>query len=94
LATFGRLRCEHCAARLICSRKNEVVVGVQRYILDRNLTPGDMTACPQFYYSYAAQQIQRPPIRCVVFGESNQSVEAAHELGMKCVVVTGASGWR
>lgn len=43
----------------------------------------------EFYYSYASQQIQRPPIRCIVFGESNQSVEAAHELGMKCVVVTG-----
>ncbi|EFJ41744.1 hypothetical protein VOLCADRAFT_84030 [Volvox carteri f. nagariensis] len=43
----------------------------------------------EFYYAYAASKIQRPPIRCVVVGESNTSVEAAHELGMKCVVVTG-----
>ncbi len=43
----------------------------------------------EYYLSYAAQQIQRPPMRCVVFGESNTSVEAAHELGMKSVVVTG-----
>lgn len=43
----------------------------------------------EYYYSYASQLIQRPPIRCVVVGESNTSVEAAHELGMKCVVVTG-----
>ena len=43
----------------------------------------------EFYYAYAAQRIQRPPIRCVVVGESNTTVEAAHELGMKCVVVTG-----
>eukprot|EP00199_Chlamydomonas_sp_CCMP681_P002918 CAMPEP_0119105970 /NCGR_PEP_ID=MMETSP1180-20130426/3791_1 /TAXON_ID=3052 ORGANISM="Chlamydomonas cf sp, Strain CCMP681" /NCGR_SAMPLE_ID=MMETSP1180 /ASSEMBLY_ACC=CAM_ASM_000741 /LENGTH=311 /DNA_ID=CAMNT_0007091173 /DNA_START=124 /DNA_END=1059 /DNA_ORIENTATION=+ len=52
---------------------------------------GEDSGAPEveFYFSYAAQQIQRPPIRCVVFCESNQSVEAAHELGMKCVVVTG-----
>ncbi|GLI69210.1 hypothetical protein VaNZ11_013783, partial [Volvox africanus] len=43
----------------------------------------------EYYYAYAASKIQRPPIRCVVVGESNTSVEAAHELGMKCVVVTG-----
>jgi len=43
----------------------------------------------EFYYSYASQSIQRPPIRCVVVGESNIAVEGAHELGMKCVVVTG-----
>lgn len=43
----------------------------------------------EFYLAYAAQRIQRPPARCVVVGESNSSVEAAHELGMKCIVVTG-----
>lgn len=43
----------------------------------------------EFYYSYASQALQRPPIRCVVLGSSNTSVEGAHELGMKCVVVTG-----
>lgn len=38
----------------------------------------------EFYYSYASQQIQRPPIRCVVFGESNIAVRdfsvSAHEI--------------
>jgi hypothetical protein len=28
-------------------------------------------------------------MRCIVIGESNTSVEAAHELGMKCVVLSG-----
>ena len=32
---------------------------------------------------------QRPPMRCIVIGESNTSVEAAHELGMKCIIVSG-----
>lgn len=41
------------------------------------------------YFVIAAQQIQRPFMRCVVVGDSNKSVEAAHELGMKSVVVTG-----
>lgn len=43
----------------------------------------------EWYFMYAAQQIQRPPMRCIVIGESNTSVEAAHELGMKCVVLSG-----
>eukprot|EP00891_Asterochloris_glomerata_P007008 jgi/Astpho2/7008/Aster-01862 len=40
-------------------------------------------------YLYAAQQLQRPPVRCVVVGNSNQSVEAARECGMASVVVAG-----
>ncbi|KAK9806140.1 hypothetical protein WJX72_003083 [[Myrmecia] bisecta] len=40
-------------------------------------------------YVYAAQQLGRPPVRCVVIGNSNQSVEAARECGMQCVVVAG-----
>ncbi|KAL4538976.1 hypothetical protein Ndes2526B_g02753 [Nannochloris sp. 'desiccata'] len=40
-------------------------------------------------YLYAAQRIDRPPVRCVVVGTSNLSVEAAHEVGMKCVAVAG-----
>jgi beta-phosphoglucomutase-like phosphatase (HAD superfamily) len=43
----------------------------------------------EWYFMYAAQQIQRPPMRCIVIGESNTTVEAAHELGMKCIVVAG-----
>lgn len=41
-------------------------------------------------YLYAAQRLNRPPFRCVVVGNSNASVEAAHEVGMKCVVVAGS----
>jgi beta-phosphoglucomutase-like phosphatase (HAD superfamily) len=31
-------------------------------------------------YLYAAQRLQRPPMRCVVIGSSNLSIEAAHEV--------------
>lgn len=40
-------------------------------------------------YMAAAQQLRRPPLRCVVVGDSNRSLEAARELGMKSVAVTG-----
>ena len=40
-------------------------------------------------YLYAAQRMGRPPLRCVVVGTSNLSVEAAHEVGMQCVAVAG-----
>ncbi|EFN55532.1 hypothetical protein CHLNCDRAFT_23377, partial [Chlorella variabilis] len=40
-------------------------------------------------YLYAAQKMQRPPLRCVVIGSSNLSIEAAHEVGMKCVALAG-----
>lgn len=40
-------------------------------------------------YLYAAQRMQRPPVRCVVIGSSNLSIEAAHEVGMKCVALAG-----
>eukprot|EP00879_Flechtneria_rotunda_P003101 GHRR01003322.1.p2 GENE.GHRR01003322.1~~GHRR01003322.1.p2 ORF type:complete len:135 (+),score=42.34 GHRR01003322.1:268-672(+) len=43
----------------------------------------------EYYYITAANQIQRPFVRCIVVGDSNRSVEAAHELGMKSVIVTG-----
>lgn len=47
------------------------------------------TAEVEYYYMTAAQQLQRPFVRCVVVGDNNRSVEAAHELGMKSVIVTG-----
>lgn len=31
-------------------------------------------------YLYAAQKMARPPVRCVVIGSSNLSIEAAHEV--------------
>ena len=76
--------------------ESKVKDGLQRHNLaqyfDAVVTAEDSgSAEVEFYYAYAASKIQRPPIRCVVVGESNTSVEAAHELGMKCVVVTGAS---
>jgi beta-phosphoglucomutase-like phosphatase (HAD superfamily) len=43
----------------------------------------------ELYYLTAAHQLQRPFVRCIVVGDSNRSVEAAHELGMKSVIVTG-----
>ncbi len=77
----------------------KVKEGLQRHNLaqyfDAVVTAEDSgSAEVEFYYAFAASKIQRPPIRCVVVGESNTSVEAAHELGMKCVVVTGASEFR
>ncbi|CAN1184200.1 5-amino-6-(5-phospho-D-ribitylamino)uracil phosphatase, chloroplastic [Linum perenne] len=38
-------------------------------------------------FIYAAQLLQFIPERCIVFGNSNQTVEAAHEVRMKCVAV-------
>lgn len=38
-------------------------------------------------YVYAAQHLQFLPERCIVFGNSNQTVEAAHDARMKCVAV-------
>lgn len=47
------------------------------------------TADLEVSYLTAAHQLQRPPLRCIVIGDSNRSVEAAHELGAKSVVLTG-----
>lgn len=38
-------------------------------------------------YIYAAQLLKFIPERCIVFGNSNQTVEAAHDARMKCVAV-------
>ncbi|KAF5726748.1 hypothetical protein HS088_TW22G00430 [Tripterygium wilfordii] len=38
-------------------------------------------------FSYAAQLLKFIPERCIVFGNSNQTVEAAHDAQMKCVAV-------
>jgi HAD superfamily hydrolase (TIGR01509 family) len=40
-------------------------------------------------YLVAAQRLGRPPLRCVVVGAANASVEAAHEVGMRAVAVAG-----
>lgn len=44
----------------------------------------------ELYYAYASQLIARPHARCVVVGESNTAVEAAHELGMKVIIMAGS----
>lgn len=38
-------------------------------------------------FVYAAQLLKFIPERCIVFGNSNQTVEAAHDAKMKCVAV-------
>lgn len=38
-------------------------------------------------FVYAAQLLSFIPERCIVFGNSNQTVEAAHDARMKCVAV-------
>lgn len=38
-------------------------------------------------FAYAAQLLQYIPERCIVFGNSNQTVEAAHDAQMKCIAV-------
>ncbi|KAJ8768479.1 hypothetical protein K2173_022568 [Erythroxylum novogranatense] len=38
-------------------------------------------------FIYAAELLQFIPERCIVFGNSNQTVEAAHDVRMKCVAV-------
>lgn len=38
-------------------------------------------------FVYAAQLLKFIPERCIVFGNSNQTVEAAHDAQMKCVAV-------
>lgn len=43
----------------------------------------------EWYFMYSAQRIGRPPMRCIVVGESNVTVEASRELGMKSVVIAG-----
>eukprot|EP00798_Chlamydomonas_sp_ICE-L_P007855 gene7855-1062_t len=43
----------------------------------------------EYYYMHAASRMQRPPMRCIVVGESNSSVEGAHELGMQSLIPAG-----
>ncbi|MBA0778015.1 hypothetical protein Gotri_005951 [Gossypium trilobum] len=38
-------------------------------------------------FVYAAQLLKFIPERCIVFGNSNQTVEAAHDAWMKCVTI-------
>lgn len=36
-------------------------------------------------YLYAAHRMERPPQRCVVIGNSNSSIEAAHEVRSRLI---------
>eukprot|EP00250_Pteridium_aquilinum_P008922 c18308_g2_i1 orf=3-314(+) len=40
-------------------------------------------------YMYAAQRLNMIPERCIVIGNSNSSVEAAHDSFMKCIAMAG-----
>ncbi|KAF3792612.1 Phosphorylated carbohydrates phosphatase [Nymphaea thermarum] len=40
-------------------------------------------------FSYASQLLNLIPERCIVFGNSNSTVEAAHDAKMKCIAVAG-----
>ncbi len=44
------------------------------------LTEGYCCGPPAAPVPRALQKIQRPPVRCVVIGNSNLSIEAAHEV--------------
>eukprot|EP00898_Chlorokybus_atmophyticus_P005416 jgi/Chlat1/5876/Chrsp4S06383 len=44
---------------------------------------------PELYLA-AARMLERPPERCIVLGNGNTAVEAAHECGMKCVAVANS----
>ena len=46
----------------------------------------------EFMYGCAAQRIERPPMRCAVIGDSNVSVEAAHELVSRTPIAFRISG--
>eukprot|EP00798_Chlamydomonas_sp_ICE-L_P013972 gene13972-19915_t len=80
---------------LVCPMtESKVKEALQRHGLsdafDAVVTAEDSGAAEvEFLYMIAASQLQRPPMRTIVVGESNTSVEAAHELGMKCVIPTG-----
>lgn len=56
------------------------------------IVTGEDSGAPEleFYYMMAAAQLGRPAVRCIVLGDSNRSVEAARELGMKSVIVAGS----
>lgn len=80
----------------ICSTETSMVRdglkyhGLEKYVSEV-VAADDVYRCrpdPEAY-AYAAQKIDRPPVRCIVFGICNQSVEAAHDCGMQCVAVAG-----
>lgn len=74
--------------------EKKVNEGLQRHNLAHyfdSVVAAEDSGAPEveFTLAYAAQQIARPPARCVVIGDSTASVETAHELGMKCIVISG-----
>eukprot|EP00955_Chlamydomonas_euryale_P014450 155396-Chlamydomonas_euryale.AAC.11 len=60
-------------------------------VLVNNTVTGDDGGATEveWYFMDAAQQIQRPPMRCILIGSSSTSIEVARELGMKVVIVAG-----
>lgn len=87
---------QHNIPVAVCSTERQLVdvtvksLGLWPYI-DAVVSADDVFRCapdPEAY-AFAAQQLNRPPFRCVVIGGSNHSCEAAHDCGMKCVATAG-----
>ena len=83
---------QHNIPVAICSTERQLVydciqsLGLGLYV-DVVISADDVSRCapdPEAY-GMAAQQLNRPPFRCVVIGASNHSCEAAHDCGMKFV---------
>jgi len=65
-------------------------LGLEPYI-SKVVAADDVQRCrpdPEAYI-FAAQKLGRPTTRCIVVGACNQSIEAAHDCSMQCVVVAG-----
>jgi len=62
-------------------------------LLDMVLTADDVARGPPDpeVFLAAAQQLGRPPVRCVVLCSRNSSIEAARDAGMRAVAVAGPS---
>ena len=60
-------------------------------LLDAVITADDVARGPPDpeCYLQAAQQLGRPPLRCVVVCSRNSSIEAARDAGMRAIAVAG-----
>ncbi len=94
-AAAARARRNEIPVALACAQPEaHVSAALQRADLHQHLdvvVSAEDTGAPELEWtlSHAAQRLGRPPLRCVVFCDSNVAVEAAHELGMKSVAVAG-----
>lgn len=61
------------------------------YHLIKTMVTSDDVGVPEldWYIAQAALQIERPPTRCILVGNSNSSIDIARSLGMKCIILSG-----